>query len=144
MSAANAFNAPTVRFRDPRIAIENTPFIAISQGAKSIDVRLSASNTFSDTQITFQDLSTGGTGMCIDRKIFLDYDYNVRLRVDTAARAVADIVYGTGTAHPVSVAAAAQRGSVRFGTIDFAGREYTPADAQATLLALTAESKVFL
>ncbi len=113
-----SINKPCVRFRDPRVAIENIPFFAIDQGGKSIDVRRSNSNNYSPTQITFNDLSTGGTGMLIDRKVFVEYDYRVNLRVDTTGRGVGDSLYGDGQRFVVEVAA--EDDSVRFETAGIA------------------------
>ena len=67
---------PVVRYRDPRVTIEREPQIQIDQGAESIDIRRTPSSSFSRTGISFNEISLGGTGMILDRKLFIEYDYS--------------------------------------------------------------------
>jgi hypothetical protein len=74
-------NVPTVRFRDPRVAIERKPVTVIDQGAEAIDHRRAPSSQYSSDSIVFNEISTGGTGMILDRKIFVEYRYSPTLSI---------------------------------------------------------------
>jgi hypothetical protein len=123
----SATQSPVVRFRDPRICIEQAPIIAIDQGAESIDSRRSPSNTFSRDSISFNELSTGGTGMVLDRKMFIEYEYSPVLSISgITGSAPNDILYGTNTSSAIILTASA----VKFSHTPFAvvaGPPYIPA-----------------
>ena len=87
-------NAPVVRFRSPIVSLENEPMIIIDQNAKGIDVRNVPSQTYSDSMISFSELSSGGTSNIIDRKIFVEYGYGVSIAPSAADATVLRVANG--------------------------------------------------
>ena len=71
--------AGVIRFRNPIVSLENQPKVIIDQSAKNCDVRRSVSDTYSESQISFRDLTSGGTANVVDKKMFIEYSYNVGL-----------------------------------------------------------------
>lgn len=91
---------PVIRLRDPRVAIEQAPLVAIDQGAEAIDHRRSPSNTFTASQISFNEISTSGTSSILSRKMFIEYGYAVSFSVrgDALPAGNGDYrIYGNGT-----------------------------------------------
>ena len=88
----------TIRFRDPRITLEHKPPTIIDQGAENIDVRRSPSTTYTDSLMSFSDISCNSTSLCLDRKIFVEYSYYVSLRAGwrSVGGAAADILFNQG------------------------------------------------
>ena len=93
--------AETIRFRDPRVTLEHQPPIIIDQGAENIDVRRSPSTTFTDSLISFSDISCNSTSLCLDRKIFVEYSYYVSLRAGNPA--AAGVLFANGATQVNSV-----------------------------------------
>ena len=103
-------DAPTIRFRNPVVSLENEPMIVIDQSAKSCDVRRTISQTFGETSVAFNDVSSKGTSNIIDRKMFIEYGYHVGL---AAGGNPGDVIFTTVlNANPNVIANSAS--SVRF------------------------------
>ena len=96
-------DAPTIRFRNPVVSLENEPMIVIDQSAKSCDVRRTVSDTYDANTITFNDVSSKGTSNIIDRKMFIDYEYHISLSAGGTPLAVLSAAAGITAASDTTV-----------------------------------------
>lgn len=134
--------APVVRFRDPRVAIERAPIVALDQGAEFIDLRRQNSSAYSKDAITFTELSTGGSGMILDRKMFVEYAYVPSFQIQSAgAQANNAILYGNNTSSTIHAFGAAVTNQVYFDPSAYAGQAYDPAAGATYIPAIPAAER---
>lgn len=124
---------PVVRFRDPRVTIERSPIVAIDQGAEYLDARRQPSNSFSADSISFNEISTGGTGMILDRKMFIEYSYAPKFKVQNVPGQAADaVVYGKNTSSEIVILGtsdSATKNDLTFNKSSFEGQPFNPPPA---------------